>query len=1358
MPGDVFINILHKEFLPIVLEKIYNDSPGLQQPKNKAKSKKYEEAIELKILKSTSFFNLFGSLIKVNGDLPIEIAEDILNSLLGELKSLKRIELNEETEDKRLASLINLISIVFNNCPEAKQSLVDQDLFKFVLKKCLFERRKDKKQPNYPICKSDETREKCYKLLLELMDTKENKFFSKFAKIVTKWMQRAKWRTSKSTDWDIRKFEKMRLYTQKFQNISDYIGLENLGCTCYLNSVMQQLYMIVPFRLAINVVENQQANDDRSLDTLYHTKLLFASLMNTGSRSHNPEHFFKTIKDIDGSDLNPLEQRDADEFLARFFEVLEPQIKGTPQEKEIQNCFFGQFANQMNGIDCTHKNENYEDFTTISLQVKNKHSLEECLDSYIEAEILQGDNAYYCDKCEKKITCQRRSCIKKLPNVMVIALKRFELDYETMQHHKLNDRVSFPLEIKMDKYTDRYLAKQDLLKEMEENNWSYEDLPEDKKREHDFEYPEEYYTYSLRGVVIHMGEANSGHYFSYIRDTKTNQWYEFNDTTVTEFDVSEMDEKAFGGDYGDDKKRFSRYRSSGTKPYNGYMLLYERDYYINTEKFLEKCDIPGEDLNQFFNLRFSRLESSANLSPEGTDANVDDVVVSHNEAIWESKQLFSHSFAKLLYQVTLDYSYMRAVKDGYDQVRETNLHDLDNLPKYSSKKWVSTFHRQALTIIYFHTVILRSSNKPHLKLYCDSIKDSLKNYLPIAYFYIENFCKKDVITEFITLRKQSVIRMQVPYFIKIACEKIYQEEEGLIADYNALVEKYGDNAEKLYSKTKGNSSSDTYYEDVELCDRERETKEIKELKVNLYDNDHDVPVLVIFANRLMKLARDFYEDLRTTDKYHSLTNFFELFYNLACAGPEIQRYMLLNKFVSRLYDMYIHKRTNNRLVMRDLTYMPLYELVCNNSTEDAKNSNDSYGESSEDFDFGLTLFKQRAETDDLIVEREKKAYYRANYNEEDGDLQQIGRDGDSPEKRHAYLWRTIALLVSNSRFNISGRYVGEDSPFCSLRSPLNFPEFENEVYNLLTTEEMMRENLLEANYNTTTKEALERMYAHLCHENDFVAEQLIKIIMTDIANERTIFDEIIKYTPLMKNIARVKISRSNAEYIIESLFETSFTEESSNSLKYADSLLNMILEVIRRNSDACRYLRDVAGSYKDIEKYHEKNIVPMTRGSKKLFRLETSDKFKKCLTQTEYDEIESYSNNRLEAFKTLLVELDYEDVIDRTLQEDIDKDLIGLSSSLVKDQRVDYYKEDYKFWVECYVQEDYGAVLLVNYRNPHVVIENPAKERMDDIKPNVKINKDTCRPAGLYTANELRHVDSIYEYLYMRIKNSRSRY
>ena len=714
MPSDYFINIMHKDYLPIVLLKIYND-PVLDFKKQK--SKKLEEIERLKIIKCNYFFDLFSDLIRINNNFNLEMAGEILKQLLVELKSMKRIEPNDETQDSRLTHLINLISVVFKKCPEIKETFLDKELFNFVLKDCLFLRRKDKTQLNFPICKTDETRDKCFQLLLELMNNKDNKYFSKFAKIVTKWMQSAKWRTPKDKDWDLKLFDKNKSNRRnKITSISEFVGLDNLGCTCYMNSIIQQLFMIVPFRQAIQTVINQKEGD-RSLDTLYHTKLLFASLLNTGSSYHNPEHFFKTIKDIDGTDLNPLEQRDADEFLARFFDVIEPQIKSTSQEKQINNIFFGSFAYQMICIDCPHRSERIEDFTTISLQVKNKTSLEEGLDSFIESEIMQGDNAYYCDKCEKKVSCRRRTCLKKLPNIMTICLKRFEYDYQNEQHSKINDKVEFPMEIKMDKYTDKFLERADLIKEMEQMNWSYEDLPEDKKRIHDFKYPEQYYDYSLRGVVVHMGEANSGHYYSYIKDTRTNNWYEFNDTSVTPFDPNNMAEKAFGGEYGEDAKKYSRYRSSGVKPYNGYMLLYERNYYISTDNFMEKVEQPGEDLERFFNTRFSRLESNVGHSDEGNDEEVDSVVSSHNEALWESKQLFSNSFAKLLFEISHDYSFDKEGKEVLEKVRQSNLHDFENLPKYSKNKWVSTYHRQSLTILYFHSVIIRANSKPYLKEY-----------------------------------------------------------------------------------------------------------------------------------------------------------------------------------------------------------------------------------------------------------------------------------------------------------------------------------------------------------------------------------------------------------------------------------------------------------------------------------------------------------------------------------------------------------------------------------------------------------------------------------------------------------------
>lgn len=282
------------------------------------------------------------------------------------------------------------------------------------------------------------------------------------------------------------------------------------------------------------------------------------------------------------------------------------------------------------------------------------------------------------------------------------------------------------------------------------------------------------------------------------------------------------------------------------------------------------------------------------------------------------------------------------------------------------------------------------------------------------------------------------------------------------------------------------------------------------------------------------------------------------------------------------------------------------------------------------------------------------------------------------------------------------------------------------------------------------------MYAHFCHNNDFFTEQILRIITADIEGSLTTFGEIIKYTPLLRNIARVEISKDNAIFLVESLFETSFVTAQKEYIKIADSLLNATLEVISRNADACRYMRDLPDSLKVIEKFHEKNIVPASRGGKALFKDIQRDKLDKHLSNVEQEIIEGYSTQRLDLYTQLLVEIDYEELINQTLHDDR-KEELSTWNILEKGEMVDYYKEDYKFWVEATVQEDYGAVLLVDYTNPSVVVNNPLRERIDEHRKSVKINKDTCKPSGLHTNNPMDKVNSIYQYLHMKV-SSKSRY
>lgn len=94
------------------------------------------------------------------------------------------------------------------------------------------------------------------------------------------------------------------------------------------------------------------------------------------------------------------------------------------------------------------------------------------------------------------------------------------------------------------------------------------------------------YVYELFAVLVHSGGALGGHYYAYIKNVDSNQWFTFNDSSVSPMTESEV-LKAFGGE----EKRRSMASSwwgapstrSTTATYytvprsaNAYMLMYRQ--------------------------------------------------------------------------------------------------------------------------------------------------------------------------------------------------------------------------------------------------------------------------------------------------------------------------------------------------------------------------------------------------------------------------------------------------------------------------------------------------------------------------------------------------------------------------------------------------------------------------------------------------------------------------------------------------------------------------------------------------------------------------------------------------------------
>jgi len=88
----------------------------------------------------------------------------------------------------------------------------------------------------------------------------------------------------------------------------------------------------------------------------------------------------------------------------------------------------------------------------------------------------------------------------------------------------------------------------------------------------------------LFAVLIHKGTANSGHYYSFIKDVEDEEWYKFNDASVSWIDFLEI-VKAFG-EKGSLKNRKNQAYEVGE---NAYMLLYRERNETNINVVPDEC-------------------------------------------------------------------------------------------------------------------------------------------------------------------------------------------------------------------------------------------------------------------------------------------------------------------------------------------------------------------------------------------------------------------------------------------------------------------------------------------------------------------------------------------------------------------------------------------------------------------------------------------------------------------------------------------------------------------------------------------------------------------------------------------------
>jgi len=127
--------------------------------------------------------------------------------------------------------------------------------------------------------------------------------------------------------------------------------------------------------------------------------------------------------------------------------------------------------------------------------------------------------------------------------------------------------------------------------------------------------------YKLVGVVIHSGEPNRGHYYSFIKvNVENDEWFRFDDDKVSPFDGEKLNIEAFGGEE-------EKILPNGTdvqmdKERNAYLLFYVRKSMLSQVKETNSRTLSAEQLAPYLAPNINRFrEQNLRLFREASITN-----------------------------------------------------------------------------------------------------------------------------------------------------------------------------------------------------------------------------------------------------------------------------------------------------------------------------------------------------------------------------------------------------------------------------------------------------------------------------------------------------------------------------------------------------------------------------------------------------------------------------------------------------------------------------------------------------------------------------------------------------------------
>ncbi|CAN6164833.1 unnamed protein product [Urochloa humidicola] len=283
-------------------------------------------------------------------------------------------------------------------------------------------------------------------------------------------------------------------------------GLQNLGNTCYLNSVLQCLTYTEPFAAYLQSGKHKSSCRTSGFCALCALQTHVKTALQSTGKIVAPSIIVKNLRCISRRFRNS-RQEDAHELMVNLLESMHKCClpSGVPSESQsayekslVHKIFGGRLRSQVKCTRCSHCSNKFDPFLDLSLDIAKATTLVRALQNFTEDELLDGgQKQYQCERCKQKVVAKKRFTIDKAPNVLTVHLKRFS---PFNPREKIDKKVDFQPVLDLKPFVSD--SKGTNLK------------------------------YSLYGVLVHAGwNTQSGHYYCFVR-TSSGMWHNLDDNQV----------------------------------------------------------------------------------------------------------------------------------------------------------------------------------------------------------------------------------------------------------------------------------------------------------------------------------------------------------------------------------------------------------------------------------------------------------------------------------------------------------------------------------------------------------------------------------------------------------------------------------------------------------------------------------------------------------------------------------------------------------------------------------------------------------------------------------------------------------